>query len=207
MLLGTKMEKLKKKSSEIVENKKELAEQKKIISSDLASIKELLDGFISDEDDLSSISTLDRALSCDAAIIESQNIENEKERKETLVETESSISALEDNLNKDPLRGSIGIGHTRWATHGEPSDVNSHPHFNMDKTIAVVHNGIIENYHYACGGLKFMKTVNLFKLQLVVMVKLVKILQITRKYIKIYLLKKPYSTCVASCKRMNINSI
>ncbi|MDB2050320.1 glutamine--fructose-6-phosphate transaminase (isomerizing), partial [Clostridium perfringens] len=40
----------------------------------------------------------------------------------------------------------LGIGHTRWATHGEPSDVNSHPHYNMDKTIAVVHNGIIENY-------------------------------------------------------------
>lgn len=56
------------------------------------------------------------------------------------------LAVLTEYLEKNPIVGGLGIGHTRWATHGAPSDVNSHPHFNMDKTIAVVHNGIIENY-------------------------------------------------------------
>ncbi|WP_251860771.1 glutamine--fructose-6-phosphate transaminase (isomerizing) [Clostridium sp. Marseille-Q2269] len=56
------------------------------------------------------------------------------------------LKVLSDHLETKPMDGTIGIGHTRWATHGVPSDVNSHPHLNMDETIAVVHNGIIENY-------------------------------------------------------------
>jgi glucosamine--fructose-6-phosphate aminotransferase (isomerizing) len=56
------------------------------------------------------------------------------------------LANLEEKLKKSPLNGSVGIGHTRWATHGEPSDLNSHPHTNEDETISVVHNGIIENY-------------------------------------------------------------
>ncbi|GAA0086647.1 glutamine--fructose-6-phosphate transaminase (isomerizing) [Clostridium sp. CTA-7] len=56
------------------------------------------------------------------------------------------LKNLDDNLKQSPLNGTIGIGHTRWATHGEPSDINSHPHTNENVTISVVHNGIIENY-------------------------------------------------------------
>lgn len=53
---------------------------------------------------------------------------------------------LKKALNTKKITGNIGIGHTRWATHGKPNDINAHPHFNAAKTICVVHNGIIENY-------------------------------------------------------------
>jgi glucosamine--fructose-6-phosphate aminotransferase (isomerizing) len=56
------------------------------------------------------------------------------------------LSALADALKEQPLEGTLAIGHTRWATHGKPSQVNSHPHTSMDGRIALVHNGIIENY-------------------------------------------------------------
>lgn len=56
------------------------------------------------------------------------------------------LENLEKILEQYPLEGTLGIGHTRWATHGAPSDINSHPHVSSDSKIAVVHNGIIENY-------------------------------------------------------------
>jgi len=56
------------------------------------------------------------------------------------------VANLEKQLRDAPLLGKIGIGHTRWATHGQPNDINSHPHLSESGKIAVVHNGIIENY-------------------------------------------------------------
>ncbi len=56
------------------------------------------------------------------------------------------LAGLAEALEENPLEGTLGIGHTRWATHGKPSKVNSHPHTSMDGRIALVHNGIIENY-------------------------------------------------------------
>lgn len=73
------------------------------------------------------------------AIIDEDKIKVEKKQ--------GKLEILKNYLDGKDFHSSIGIGHTRWATHGEPSDVNSHPHFSNDLSIALVHNGIIENYN------------------------------------------------------------
>ena len=63
-----------------------------------------------------------------------------------VVKRAGKLSILKEALKTNPLKGNIGIGHTRWATHGKPNDINSHPHLSEDNKLAVIHNGIIENY-------------------------------------------------------------
>lgn len=63
-----------------------------------------------------------------------------------LYKSHGKVSDLENYVKGKDLSGSIGIGHTRWATHGQPNNVNAHPHFSENKRLAIIHNGIIENY-------------------------------------------------------------
>lgn len=78
--------------------------------------------------------------SAGVALIDSNNNIN-------LYKSHGKVAALEKFCESKDVTGTIGIAHTRWATHGEPNDVNAHPHMSQDSNIAIVHNGTIENYN------------------------------------------------------------
>ncbi|WP_042370008.1 glutamine--fructose-6-phosphate transaminase (isomerizing) [Bacteroides neonati] len=69
-----------------------------------------------------------------------------KEHQLNVYKTKGRVSDLESFVTQKDISGNIGIAHTRWATHGEPCSINAHPHYSTSETLALIHNGIIENY-------------------------------------------------------------
>lgn len=69
-----------------------------------------------------------------------------KEQQLNVYKTKGRVSDLESFVTQKDISGNIGIAHTRWATHGEPCSINAHPHYSTSETLALIHNGIIENY-------------------------------------------------------------
>ena len=79
---------------------------------------------------------------------------NTHDKRLVYAKVEGGLVNLLDSLQKSPIDGSLGIGHTRWSTHGMASHRNAHPQFDCEKTISIVHNGIIENHHELRGQLE-----------------------------------------------------
>lgn len=97
--------------------------------------------------DSAGLALIDTAAAITGAASASANGSNGQVAKLLVEKRVGKVKVLADACSKDNLtHQTLGIAHTRWATHGVPSDVNSHPHVSMDANLAIVHNGIIENY-------------------------------------------------------------
>ncbi|MFW6040035.1 MAG: glutamine--fructose-6-phosphate transaminase (isomerizing), partial [Gemmatimonadota bacterium] len=77
---------------------------------------------------------------------DSAGVAVQTERSQEVRKAAGKIATLEELVERDPVAGTVGIGHTRWATHGPPTTVNAHPHSEGASRVVVVHNGIVENY-------------------------------------------------------------
>lgn len=98
-----------------------------------------------------------------------------------LYKSKGKVSDLEHSVEGKDLSGSIGIAHTRWATHGEPNDVNAHPHFSYSKNLAIIHNGIIENYSPLRNELKKRGYVFVSETDTEVLIHLIEDIQLNEK--------------------------
>ncbi|KAF0204389.1 MAG: glucosamine--fructose-6-phosphate aminotransferase [Bacteroidetes bacterium] len=98
-----------------------------------------------------------------------------------LYKSKGKVSELEESVKGKDLSGTIGIAHTRWATHGEPNDVNAHPHFSYSQNLAIIHNGIIENYSPLRNELKKRGFVFISETDTEVLIHLIEDIQLNEK--------------------------
>jgi glucosamine--fructose-6-phosphate aminotransferase (isomerizing) len=98
-----------------------------------------------------------------------------------LYKSKGKVSELEESVIGKDLSGTIGIAHTRWATHGEPNDINAHPHFSYSQNLAIIHNGIIENYSPLRNELKKRGFVFISETDTEVLIHLIEDIQLNEK--------------------------